>query len=156
MSSTTSASVPQTTTCGTPAMYEIPVRDASCAVPNKDSYPDTLKSCANGAPVEPYDNDCALYALAHEQSVADLTKCLYDGGVAYQDVFCFGNTTATATSDVKETGSTSKETETPSTTGDAASPTNSDSAAILTEKPSRFALAVFSMVVCAMAAGAAA
>ncbi|BAE59636.1 unnamed protein product [Aspergillus oryzae RIB40] len=115
---TTAAAAASIQTCNTPTQYEIPVQDAACAVPYKDQYTKLLSKCCNNAPVSAYDNDCAIYCLAVGQSVQDLTDCLYDAKVDWGDVWCFGNTSASATGSptgsgigVKETGSaTGKET----------------------------------------------
>ncbi|KAJ6179819.1 hypothetical protein N7519_010280 [Penicillium mononematosum] len=94
---TTTGAMTASTGCGTAAQYEIPVKDASCAVPNTDKYKGLLSKCAKPAGVTAYDDDCAIYALAVDQSVQDLTDCLYKAGVAWKDVWCHGETNATAT-----------------------------------------------------------
>jgi hypothetical protein len=76
-------------------------KDIACAVGSTaglpSSYKDTLKKCCKSAPVESYENDCALYCLSVDQTVADLQKCFQEGGVSPQLIFCSGNSTATAT-----------------------------------------------------------
>ncbi|PGH14982.1 hypothetical protein AJ79_02662 [Helicocarpus griseus UAMH5409] len=110
--------------CGTTGQYQIPTTDASCAVPNKGDYRKYMEDCCNSAPVESYNNDCALYCLAVDQSVNDLTKCLFDAGVAWNEVWFSGQPNATATSKVEPsetnkgpdetgTGSTGRPTESP-------------------------------------------
>ncbi|PYH77000.1 hypothetical protein BO82DRAFT_358643 [Aspergillus uvarum CBS 121591] len=100
VTATTTGAAATSTACGTSYQYELPVHDAACGVPNQANYSTIFDSCALPAGVKPYDNDCALYALAVGQSVQDLTDCLYKGGVAWADVWCTGdvNSTATATS----------------------------------------------------------
>lgn len=97
MSTTTTASTATSTACGTSSQYELPVKDAACGVPNSDKYDGYLSKCAKPAGVTSYNNDCAIYALAVDQSVQELTDCLYDAGVEWKDVWCFGSTNATAT-----------------------------------------------------------
>jgi hypothetical protein len=98
MSTTTATAAAATSTaCGTSAQYELPVKDAACGVPNSDGYKSLLAKCAKPAGVTTYDDDCALYSLAVDQSVQELTDCLYDAGVAWKDVWCYGSTNATAT-----------------------------------------------------------
>ncbi|KAE8153765.1 hypothetical protein BDV25DRAFT_168293 [Aspergillus avenaceus] len=126
MSATTST--PSKPTCGSSAQYEIPVKDASCAVPNTDNYPKLLESCCQGAPVSKYDNDCAIYCLAAGQSVQDLTDCLYDAKVDWGDVWCFGDTNATATASVSLVKATATATSTASGKGKSASSTKSGAA----------------------------
>lgn len=80
-------------------LYNIPVQDASCAIPfgSSDNAIDIMSGCCNSAPVISYFDDCGLYCLAQDQSVEDLTSCLMQSGALPQDVFCRGNVTATAT-----------------------------------------------------------
>ncbi|CRG87192.1 hypothetical protein PISL3812_04209 [Talaromyces islandicus] len=99
MSSTTATAAAATSTkCGSPAQYELPVKDAACGVPNKSEYESIFNKCAKPAGIRAYNNDCALYALAVDQSVQRLTDCLYDDGVKWEDVWCTGSVNATATS----------------------------------------------------------
>ncbi|PGH19567.1 hypothetical protein AJ80_03903 [Polytolypa hystricis UAMH7299] len=93
--STTVSSTP--TVCGNPSQYEIPVKDASCAIPNSDKNLQLLSRCCNSFPVRSYDHDCAIYCVAGGQSVEDLTKCLFDAKIPWQDVWCSGEMNATAT-----------------------------------------------------------
>ncbi|KAI9166279.1 hypothetical protein HJFPF1_02378 [Paramyrothecium foliicola] len=80
-----------------PLLYDTPVRDAACAVPYDKENIEHMKDCCNDAEVVAYYSNCGLYCLAQDQSVKDLTDCLYEKKIAYQDVFCRGNETATAT-----------------------------------------------------------
>ncbi|KAK2757940.1 hypothetical protein FQN54_004346 [Arachnomyces sp. PD_36] len=100
--------------CGTPGQYQIPVNDSSCAIPTSDKYTSLMEKCCGSAPVTTYDNDCASYCLAIDQTVKELTDCLYDDGkgVAWQNVWCSGGVNDTATGkptstegEVSETGS---------------------------------------------------
>lgn len=97
MVTTTTTGTTATTTCGSSAQYELPVKDAACGIPNSSKYKPLLEKCAKPAGVLAYNNDCALYGLAIDQSVDKLTKCLYDAGVKWEDVWCYGATNATAT-----------------------------------------------------------
>lgn len=56
-----------------------------------------MKACCKDANVVSYYDDCGLYCLAVNQSVTDLTDCLYGDGAKWEDVFCRGNTSASAT-----------------------------------------------------------
>lgn len=99
-------------------MYEIPVKDASCAVPIAGNYNDQIKKCCgDDAPIISYNNDCASYCLAVDQTVKDLTECLYDGGVKWKDVFCAGNETATATGEATGGATAATKTKTASASG---------------------------------------
>ncbi|KAL7626455.1 hypothetical protein AAE478_003227 [Parahypoxylon ruwenzoriense] len=95
MSTTTTAATPSST-CGA-RLYDTPVQDAVCAMPAGGNHTDIMAACCKDADVVSYYDGCGLYCLAAGQSVADLTACLFDHGAAYSDVFCRGNTTATAT-----------------------------------------------------------
>lgn len=94
--SSSAAATATSANCGA-TLYDIPVQDASCAMPYGGNHTDILSKCCGSADVVSYSDNCGLYCLAEDQSVADLTTCLYDNGASYQDVFCRGNSTATAT-----------------------------------------------------------
>ncbi|KAK4868931.1 hypothetical protein LT330_006540 [Penicillium expansum] len=130
---TTTGALATSTGCGTSAQYEIPVKDASCGVPNNDKYKGFLSKCAKPVGVTAYDNDCAIYALAVDQSVQDLTDCLYKAGVAWKDVWCHGDTNATATATSYPTAS---ETSTKSSADKTSSGTSTHSAATSTSTSS--------------------
>jgi len=95
-SASAAGSTPSTVACSS-NLYDIPVQDASCAIPFDDDATDIMAQCCQNAPVISYYDDCGLYCLASGQSVEDLTSCLMDGGAQPQDVFCRGNVTASAT-----------------------------------------------------------
>ncbi|OJJ65779.1 hypothetical protein ASPBRDRAFT_139445 [Aspergillus brasiliensis CBS 101740] len=97
MTSTTTSATAASTTCGGSGQYELPVKDAACGVPNIKNYQTLLDNCAKPAGSRSYYHECALWAYAIDQSVQDLTDCLYKAGVAWEDVWCTGNTNATAT-----------------------------------------------------------
>lgn len=80
-----------------PLLYDTPVRDAACAVPYSKENIEHMKDCCNDAEVVAYYSNCGLYCLAQDQSVKDLTSCLFEKKIPYQNVFCRGNETATAT-----------------------------------------------------------
>jgi hypothetical protein len=130
---TTTGAMATSTGCGTAAQYEIPVKDASYAVPNTDKYKGLLSKCAKPAGITAYDDDCAIYALAVDQSVQDLTDCLYEAGVAWKDVWCHGETNATATASsyptASETTSTSSADKTSGTSTESAATSTSTSGA---------------------------
>ncbi|KAJ5456398.1 hypothetical protein N7530_011672 [Penicillium desertorum] len=130
---TTTGAMATSTGCGTASQYEIPVKDASCAVPNTDKYKGLLSKCAKPAGVTAYDDDCAIYALSVDQSVQDLTDCLYEAGVAWKDVWCHGETNATATATsyptASETTSTSPADKTSGTSTESAATSTSTSGA---------------------------
>lgn len=95
MSSTTTAVRPSPTACSN--LYDTPIRDAVCAMPYSNKHIDYLRTCCKDAEVVSYYDDCGLYCLAQGQSVSDLIECLYDEGAKWEDVFCRGPESATAT-----------------------------------------------------------
>ena len=95
MSSVISSIRPTSTVCAN--LYDTPNHDAVCAMPYSANHTKLMSTCCKEADVISYYDNCGLYCLAIDQSVADLTKCLYDNGAAWEDVFCRGNKTATAT-----------------------------------------------------------
>lgn len=121
MSTTTTASTATSTACGTLFQYELPVKDAACGVPRTEKYKEHLSKCAKPAGVTAYNHDCAIYALAMDQSVQELTDCLYDAGVDWKDVWCYGSTNATATATSYPTSSETSS----ATTDNKKSPTSS-------------------------------
>ncbi|CAK38390.1 hypothetical protein CBS63078_2704 [Aspergillus niger] len=97
MTSTTTTAAASSTTCGGSGQYELPVKDAACGIPNIKNYQSLFDDCAKPAGPRSYYHDCALWAYAIDQSVQNLTDCLYKAGVAWEDVWCTGETNATAT-----------------------------------------------------------
>ncbi|KAJ4301899.1 hypothetical protein N0V90_003995 [Kalmusia sp. IMI 367209] len=134
--SMTSSAAPSASSsaCTTTSFSEFPTKDSACAVGGTSGFPsnysDILKDCCKSAPVESWGNDCALYCLAADQSIADLQKCWQEGGVKAGDIFCNGASNATATGAVSGTAGGAKETgQTGSKTGGASSATGTPGAA---------------------------
>lgn len=96
MATATSAR-PSPTSCHN--LYDTPARDAVCAMPYSEEHIGYLESCCKGAEIYSYHDDCGLYCAAEGQTVGDLTKCLFDEGAGWTDVFCRGQETASATGD---------------------------------------------------------
>ncbi|KAK7431638.1 hypothetical protein QQZ08_001856 [Neonectria magnoliae] len=95
MSKTVTSVAASSTACRN--LYDTPIQDAVCAMPYGGNHTELMLSCCKEADVVSYYNDCGLYCLAVDQSVADLSDCLYGKGAAWEDVFCKGNESATAT-----------------------------------------------------------
>ncbi|KAL4978118.1 hypothetical protein BDW66DRAFT_149546 [Aspergillus desertorum] len=134
MSYTTVSIVPSSTSastsnCTDPAVYELPIKDAACGIPNNADYKTIFESCAYPATVQPYHSGCALYAPALNQSVQDLIDCLYGARVDWEAVGCTGGTNTTATGKYKTATatptSTSKSTSTSTLTKESAEETGS-------------------------------
>lgn len=95
----TSASASSTaSSCGA-ILYNIPVKDAACAMPYGGNHTDIMSKCCDSADVVAYADNCGLYCLAQGQTADDLTSCLFQNGAPWADVFCnaVGNATANAT-----------------------------------------------------------
>lgn len=90
----TASAVPSQAACAA-NLYNIPVTAPACAIPYGGNHTEIMSACCSQ--VVSYSNDCGLFCVAQEQSVGDLTDCLYSQGAAYQDVFCNDKTTAMAT-----------------------------------------------------------
>ncbi|KAL2833343.1 hypothetical protein BDW59DRAFT_156844 [Aspergillus cavernicola] len=84
------------TTCKTPTQYELPTHDASCGIPNTEIYKSLFEPCAQPVAVRSYNDDCALWAPAVDQSTQNLIDCLYKAGVKWEDVWCTGGANETA------------------------------------------------------------
>lgn len=157
MSATTTA-VSATSTAGANCgaqVYEIPTRDAACAVPVHagNNYADAMKQCCHEASVESYDNGCGLYCLAQGQTVGNLTSCLTGHGVANAHVFCTQNQTATATGTASASGSSSTGSSS-SSTGSSATATSSKSAAVAANTVSKSGFGVLALLFCSTLLGA--
>lgn len=101
MSSTSTSPAEASSTsapCGT-WTFDIPVSQPACGMAFGGNHTDVLSACCGDADVVSYRNDCGVYCLAVDQTVDDLTSCLYDHGAPWGDVFCSaaGNATATDT-----------------------------------------------------------
>ncbi|KAK3302965.1 uncharacterized protein B0T15DRAFT_260022 [Chaetomium strumarium] len=150
--SMTAAASATSTACGGALVYDIPVQDASCAMPFGGNHTDIMAKCCGSADVVSYYNNCGLFCLSQDQTVRELMDCLFKEGAADNAVFCRGNTTASATgsatdlpasasasvvatggSGAKTSGGTSG---TASGSGSAATSTTSDNAAPGSSVPS--------------------
>lgn len=109
------ASNPTGGTCATATYSEFPTKDAACLVAHASAsglpsnYNSLMESCCKKAPVEKFANDCGLYCLAIDQSIADLTQCFQGAGIQASWIYCNANNTATATATdvVSKTGGAS-------------------------------------------------
>lgn len=165
MSATTTAvtSTTLSVTSATPAactgagVYEIPTKDAACAVPVAGNNTDALHQCCKDASVEDYDHGCGSYCLAQGQDVGELQNCLFAAGVKYQDVFCSTNQknatasgSVTSSSTASSTGSSTK-----SATGSASTATHSSAAvAVVDYRISKSGVGLLAMMFCSALLGA--
>ncbi|KAI1085543.1 hypothetical protein F5B20DRAFT_518774 [Whalleya microplaca] len=97
-SSTTSSSHWSYPTSGCAArLYDIPTQDAACAIRWGGNHTELMDACCGRADVVGYYDSCGLYCLAVGQPVSSIIECLFAHGSGYNDVFCRGDVTATAT-----------------------------------------------------------
>ncbi|KAF3805910.1 hypothetical protein GCG54_00013584 [Colletotrichum gloeosporioides] len=78
-------------------LYDTPIQDSNCAMPYGGNHTDIMKACCKDADVVSYYDNCGIYCLAIDQTVAELTKCLFDNGAPDTGVFCRGNVSSSAT-----------------------------------------------------------
>ncbi|KAL3484761.1 hypothetical protein BJX62DRAFT_243598 [Aspergillus germanicus] len=83
-----------TTACA-PRLYDIPVINPACVMPQYSTYHILMASCCGAAPVLAI-LDCSYYCLARGQTVGDLAHCLIEGSRDGQ-VWCNANANRTAT-----------------------------------------------------------
>ncbi|KAH6887531.1 hypothetical protein B0T10DRAFT_489896 [Thelonectria olida] len=95
MSSTTSVASAPTNGCSA-NLYDTPSGDHACALPYSKNATDILIACCGKADVVSYYNECGVYCLAIDQTVADLISCFKDEGASDASIFCRGNGTDTA------------------------------------------------------------
>ncbi|RAH72563.1 uncharacterized protein BO66DRAFT_389859 [Aspergillus aculeatinus CBS 121060] len=96
---TTAASA--TSTCHQ-QLYEIPIKDAACAMPSTGNNSAIMSSCCGAADVVSYSS-CDYYCLAQGQTVHTLAECLIKASEA-GEVWCNTGANATATGTVPATG----------------------------------------------------
>ncbi|KAE8163828.1 hypothetical protein BDV40DRAFT_299168 [Aspergillus tamarii] len=106
ITTTTTATAAAAASCHA-KLYEIPTRDAACAMPMNSTYHTLMTDCCGSASVISY-SDCNYYCLAQNQTVGDLAECLIKGSAAGQ-VWCNTNANATATGTASATASATED-----------------------------------------------
>ncbi|KAI5300804.1 hypothetical protein KEM55_004835 [Ascosphaera atra] len=161
-SGSTTASTTTTATTGMPSncgskVYEIPVQDAACAMPNSGNHTEVLKQCCKHAPVETYGNKCGVYCLAIGQEMEDLRSCLTkQPGLGALDVFCAGkgNATATGTPTVTQTSTSASKTKgSDAKESSTSSATETNAAVVLNPRVSVAGAGVLAMMICSAVFG---
>ncbi|OJJ76599.1 hypothetical protein ASPBRDRAFT_39093 [Aspergillus brasiliensis CBS 101740] len=98
----TGSAASSTSTCIN-KLYDIPIKDAACAMPMQyNNSAAIMSSCCGSASVVSYDS-CDYYCLAKDQTVGTLAECLIKASEA-GEVWCNTNGNATATGSVPTTG----------------------------------------------------
>ncbi|KAM0196121.1 hypothetical protein ACHAPA_004764 [Fusarium lateritium] len=100
MSKTSTAVAASQTACHD--IYNTPNQDNVCAMFRKGNHTEIMQACCGEAEIITYSGDCGLYCVALDQTVTQLSKCLYDHGAPDENgVWCSGNSKTTKTKDAK-------------------------------------------------------
>ncbi|KAL6915192.1 hypothetical protein ACHAPO_011414 [Fusarium lateritium] len=100
MSKTNTAAAGSQTACHD--VYNTPNQDSVCAMFRQNNHTEIMQACCGDAQVVSYSDDCALYCVAVDQTIDQLSKCLYDHGAPDdKGVWCSGNSKTTKTKDAK-------------------------------------------------------
>ncbi|EXL54298.1 hypothetical protein FOCG_07369 [Fusarium oxysporum f. sp. radicis-lycopersici 26381] len=98
MSKTSTSTAASQTACAD--IYNTPNQDNVCAMFRKDNHTDIMQACCGEAKIISYSGDCGLYCVALDQTIDQLSKCLYDHGAPDEKgVWCSGNSKTTKTKD---------------------------------------------------------
>ncbi|KAK2676841.1 hypothetical protein RAB80_005581 [Fusarium oxysporum f. sp. vasinfectum] len=98
MSKTSTSTAASQTACAD--IYNTPNQDNVCAMFRKDNHTDIMQACCGEAKIISYSGDCGLYCVALDQTIDQLSKCLYDHGAPDEKgVWCSGNAKTTKTKD---------------------------------------------------------
>ncbi|PYH94633.1 hypothetical protein BO71DRAFT_295328, partial [Aspergillus ellipticus CBS 707.79] len=96
LTTTSTASAASTTSTCHASLYDIPIKDAACAMPIAYTNSSAImKGCCGSAEVVSYSS-CDYYCLAEDQTVHVLGECL-DKIVGGGNFWCNANANATAT-----------------------------------------------------------
>ncbi|KAF4332023.1 hypothetical protein FBEOM_14189 [Fusarium beomiforme] len=101
MSSTVSTAVAAPSTGCAALLYDIPNKDNTCAMPYKNNNTDIMAKCCGDAQIVAYRDDCGIYCVAVDQTIGELSKCLFSNGAPDADVFCSGSKKTTKTKDAE-------------------------------------------------------
>jgi hypothetical protein len=99
MSTTVTSLAPLSSSCT--GVYNTPNQDNVCAMIYKGNATDIMSKCCGDAQLVAYQNDCGVYCVAIDQTIGELSDCLYSNGAPDANVFCSGNKTTTKTEDAK-------------------------------------------------------
>ncbi|KAB8073039.1 hypothetical protein BDV29DRAFT_176175 [Aspergillus leporis] len=150
---TAAAAATTTTSCTTGSIWQLPIKDAACALPKTGNYSDIMDKCCSPAKVTEYDDGCGLYCLAQGQSVGELQNCMRDNGAKDGLFFCNKEQNATATESAPSSTKTGGS-KTGTSTGSGASSTSSDSAGYAIQPAvSKSGLGLLAMVFCSALMG---
>lgn len=99
-STATTTAASATSTCHQ-KLYDIPVKDAACAMPMQGNNSAIMSSCCPSSVVS--YSDCDYYCLAQGQSTGTLAECLIKASKP-GEVWCNTNANVTATGSVPTIG----------------------------------------------------
>ncbi|OBS17686.1 hypothetical protein FPOA_09419 [Fusarium poae] len=94
-----SASAPSASTACAAQLFNQPNQDNTCALPYKDEYLPMMEKCCGDAKIVSYYDNCGIYCVALDQTIGELSKCLFGEGAGDADVFCSGSKKTTKTKD---------------------------------------------------------
>ncbi|EKJ69724.1 hypothetical protein NXS19_011373 [Fusarium pseudograminearum] len=98
---TSSAAAASASTACAAQLYNQPNQDNTCALRYTDRYLPMMEKCCGDAKIVSYYDDCGIYCVALDQTIDDLSSCLFKAGAADADVFCSGNNKTTMTKDAE-------------------------------------------------------
>ncbi|KAL2670222.1 hypothetical protein Neosp_014689 [[Neocosmospora] mangrovei] len=99
--STTASTATATSTLACKNLYDTPNKDATCGLAYSKKNIQIMKECCGDAQIVSYFDNCGLYCVALGQTTAELQKCMWDQGAAWEDPFCSNTTGASLTADPK-------------------------------------------------------
>lgn len=100
MSNTVSTAT-ATSTLACKNLYDTPNKDATCGLSYNKKHIQIMKECCGEAQIVSYFDNCGLYCVALGQTTAELQKCMWDQGAAWEAPFCSNTTGASLTADPK-------------------------------------------------------
>ncbi|RSL96472.1 hypothetical protein CEP52_011481 [Fusarium oligoseptatum] len=99
--STTASTATATSTLACKNLYDTPNKDATCGLSYSKKHIQIMKECCGDAQIVSYFDNCGLYCVALGQTTAELQKCMWDQGAAWEAPFCSNTTGTSLTADPK-------------------------------------------------------
>ncbi|RSM05420.1 hypothetical protein CDV31_009572 [Fusarium ambrosium] len=99
--STTASTATATSTLACKNLYDTPNKDATCGLSYSKKHIQVMKECCGDAQIVSYFDNCGLYCVALGQTTAELQKCMWDQGAAWEAPFCSNTTGTSLTADPK-------------------------------------------------------
>ncbi|KAF4470582.1 hypothetical protein FALBO_2518, partial [Fusarium albosuccineum] len=99
--STTVSTATATSTLACKNLYDTPNKDATCGLSYSKKHIEIMKDCCGEDQIVSYFDNCGLYCVALGQTTAELQKCMWDKGAAWEAPFCSNTTGTSLTADPK-------------------------------------------------------